>query len=247
MDNASDYYQVLHVSREAPLEVIRASYRALMQAMKNHPDLGGDHHSAALINEAYATLSDSSKRAEYDRSRRFRQGHGDPDGEAEASAPGLRKPRRASSKTAPYPQSRADVYSRCPFCDAQHAQRSVGSEEAGCSQCSSPLLPADRYVSSRSGLRMIERFPKQQPITLFTAWPSAGFHGKTLDISLNGMLIQTQAVLTPQQMVKISCEMCQAIARVAHIAQDDGLWKVGVEFVTLQFAKSQGSIVSARA
>ena len=64
MDNASDYYQVLRVDREATLEVIRASYRALMQAMKKYPDLGGDHHSAALINEAYATLSDSRKRAD---------------------------------------------------------------------------------------------------------------------------------------------------------------------------------------
>ena len=148
MDNASDYYQILHVSREAPLEVIRASYRALMQAMKKHPDLGGDHHSAALINEAYATLSDNRKRADYDRTRRFRQGHGEPDAGAQASAPGLKKPRRAPSKTDPYPRSRFDAYSRCPFCDAQHTQRTVDSEEAGCSQCSSPLLPAARYVSS---------------------------------------------------------------------------------------------------
>ena len=93
---------------------------------------------------------------------------------------------------------------------------------------------------------MIERFPKQQPITLFTAWPSAGFQGKTLDVSLNGMLIQTQAPLKLQQTVKISCDMCQAIARVAHIAQEGELWKAGVEFVTLQFSKSLGSIVSAR-
>ncbi len=247
MDNASDYYQILHVSREAPLEVIRASYRALMQAMKKHPDLGGDHHSAALINEAYATLSDSRKRAEYDKTRRFRQGHGEPDAGAQASAAGPNKPRRAPSKTTPYPRSRFDAYSRCPFCDAQHTQSTVDSEEAGCAQCSSPLFPAARYVSSRSGLRMMERFPKQQTITLFTAWPSAGFQGKTLDVSLNGMLIQTHTPLQPQQTVKISCDMCQAIARVAHLSQDADAWKVGVEFITLRFTKSQGSIVSARA
>jgi curved DNA-binding protein CbpA len=32
-----------------------------------HPDLGGDHEHAALINEAFATLSNPLKRAEYDR------------------------------------------------------------------------------------------------------------------------------------------------------------------------------------
>jgi len=73
MDDASNYYQILHVSREAPVEVIRTSYRALMQAMKKHPDLGGDHHSAALINEACATLSDKGKSAEYDVTSRFRR------------------------------------------------------------------------------------------------------------------------------------------------------------------------------
>jgi len=90
-------------------------------------------------------------------------------------------------------------------------------------------------------------FPKQQPITLSTGWPSAGFQGRTLDVSLNGMLIQTQTPRQLQQTVKISCDMCQAIAREAHIAQEGELWKAGLEFVTLQFSKSQGSIVSARA
>ena len=34
-----------------------------------HPDLGGDHWHAALINEAFAALSDPEKRAAYDRSQ----------------------------------------------------------------------------------------------------------------------------------------------------------------------------------
>ena len=61
-----NYYELLHVSRDAPLEIIRGSYRALMQQMKHHPDLGGDAATAAVINEAYAVLSDPERRAEYD-------------------------------------------------------------------------------------------------------------------------------------------------------------------------------------
>lgn len=63
------HYDNLNVSRNAPLSVIKAAYKALCQ--KYHPDkyIGG--HDEALrimksINSAYAVLSDSGKRAEHD-------------------------------------------------------------------------------------------------------------------------------------------------------------------------------------
>ena len=43
------------------------SYLTLMRRLKMHPDLGGDHARAALINEAFATLVDPVRRAAYDR------------------------------------------------------------------------------------------------------------------------------------------------------------------------------------
>lgn len=67
-----NHYRLLHVQPEAPLEVIKASYRTLMTRMRMHPDLGGTHEEAALINEAYAVLSDPDRRAEYDRQLRLR-------------------------------------------------------------------------------------------------------------------------------------------------------------------------------
>jgi DnaJ-class molecular chaperone len=36
-----NYYEILHVSRDAPAEIIRGSYRTLMQKLGHHPDLGG--------------------------------------------------------------------------------------------------------------------------------------------------------------------------------------------------------------
>lgn len=61
-------YDVLKVSREAPSEVIRASYKALSQ--KHHPDRNlGDARAAATmqeINRAYAILSIPEKRQQYD-------------------------------------------------------------------------------------------------------------------------------------------------------------------------------------
>ena len=68
MDNRRNYYRILHVQPGAPTEIIRASYRTLMQRLRAHPDLGGDHWNATVINEAYSVLSDPLKRARYDRS-----------------------------------------------------------------------------------------------------------------------------------------------------------------------------------
>ena len=67
MKNRRNYYRVLQVQPDAPLEVIKASYRTLMQKLKHHPDLGGDHSNATFLNEAYAVLCDPHKRADYDR------------------------------------------------------------------------------------------------------------------------------------------------------------------------------------
>ena len=76
-DKNLDFYRILHVSPDAPEEIIRSSYRTLMQRLKQHPDLGGDHENATLINEAYATLTDPKTRAIYDKQRVSR--HPQPD------------------------------------------------------------------------------------------------------------------------------------------------------------------------
>jgi curved DNA-binding protein CbpA len=66
------HYESLHVTEDAPDEVIRASYRAL--SLKHHPDTAGDHpHSRRRmqeINDAYAVLSDEAQRTRYDQNLR---------------------------------------------------------------------------------------------------------------------------------------------------------------------------------
>ncbi|MCA0178275.1 MAG: J domain-containing protein [Actinobacteria bacterium] len=58
-------YDVLKVAPDAPPEVIRSSYHALMKSA--HPDLGGDAMRAQELNEARDILLDPVARAEYDR------------------------------------------------------------------------------------------------------------------------------------------------------------------------------------
>src|SRR5271167_3393004 len=63
-----DYYELLGVSKKANAKDIRTAFRKL--ARKYHPDLNpGDKTSEEKfkeLNEAYAVLSDTEKRAQYD-------------------------------------------------------------------------------------------------------------------------------------------------------------------------------------
>jgi molecular chaperone DnaJ len=61
-----DYYQILGIARDASKDDIKKAYRDL--AHKYHPDKkGGNEARFKEINEAYHTLADDQKRAQYDR------------------------------------------------------------------------------------------------------------------------------------------------------------------------------------
>jgi curved DNA-binding protein CbpA len=66
-----DLYEVLLVSRNADVEVIRAAYRVL--ARRHHPDVGGDQRRMTAINEAWAVLGDPIGRRRYDATLRQEQ------------------------------------------------------------------------------------------------------------------------------------------------------------------------------
>jgi curved DNA-binding protein len=59
-----DYYQTLGVEKTASQDEIKKAYRKL--AAKHHPDRGGDTATFQSIAQAYDTLSDPDKRAQYD-------------------------------------------------------------------------------------------------------------------------------------------------------------------------------------
>lgn len=63
---AKDYYEILGVSKDASKEEIKKAFHKL--AHQHHPDKNkGDDTKFKEVNEAYQTLSDETKRAQYDR------------------------------------------------------------------------------------------------------------------------------------------------------------------------------------
>ena len=63
-----NYYELLQVSPNADPEIIQAAYRRLI--LRYHPDRNNEPNAGEMtqtLNDAYAILSDSDKRAAYDR------------------------------------------------------------------------------------------------------------------------------------------------------------------------------------
>jgi DnaJ domain/PilZ domain len=236
-----DYYAVLHVQPGAPVEIIRASYRTLMQQLKAHPDLGGDAGTAAEINEAYAVLKDATKRAAYDAERAgSTTGHGNGHAAAEPRADGA-----GQSKTGAPGAAFGTDASSCTFCRLPHAPKERSAER--CSRCGSPLVRALPAIEmSDRTQRALHRVNKDEPLRFFKDWQEhAGHVGVLLDLSLTGLRFAAPEFLAVGQIVRIECALFSAVARVARCERGrELLFQVGAEFVTVLFHRQRGSLVS---
>merc|ERR1719463_537883 len=63
--DTTKFYKLLEGEKNASESEIKKAYRKL--AVKHHPDKGGDPEKFKEITRAYEVLSDSDKRAKYDR------------------------------------------------------------------------------------------------------------------------------------------------------------------------------------
>ncbi|MGB5209975.1 MAG: J domain-containing protein [Gammaproteobacteria bacterium] len=232
MENRRNYYRILHVERDAPEEIIRASYRTLMQRMRMHPDLGGDHAQAALINEAYAVLADAAARATYDDSLRQREA-----GTVAAMAAGAGAPD-------------ADP-GGCLFCSKPHGMVSGVAPEDDCAHCGSPLYPIQHLDWEPVDQRGVQRIPRRHPLTFYSDWPQPPRFGRCQDISLTGMLFATAEAISPGALLKIEAAACVAVARVSNARETRRFLYVehlvGVEFLSVRFSSLRGGFVSAQA
>ena len=155
MENRRNYYRVLHVQPDAPVAVIKATYRTLMRNLKVHPDLGGDTWNAALVNEAYAVLSDRLKRERYDRQI-------------------LQNLRKHFAQTVDAGQmTRGSDPSYCLFCKSPFLNVPGQAARERCPECRSPLRGIDTKESQLNLRRIAGRIEQSFEIVYYTYWPQS--------------------------------------------------------------------------
>ncbi len=232
MRNRRNYYRVLHVQRDAPTELIKSCYRALMYTLKMHPDRGGDHWNAALLNEAYAVLSDADRREEYDRT--------------------LKGPTRRAGSHEKYqaiPGSGGSVGATatddafCVFCGLPHA-----AHEEQCSTCSSPLTLSTEWSAQSSGRRAKQRMALDREVCVYEQWPlGLPRSARIRDLSPSGLRLIMTGSIPLHHIVKLRSEVLHAVARVAYcreLPDSENEFVVGVEFFTLQMSETKGVFLS---
>lgn len=240
MINRRNYYRVLHVEPDAPLAVIQASYRALMQQLTVHPDLGGDHDEAVLINEAFDTLRDPDRRAAYDRtieSPRHQRGRATPPSTALVST----TPRELPPPAADAPD--------CAFCGAATTLVDRRSPDATCGDCGSALFPAPLQPGDGSARRALGRVRTRMPMTFRVGGtPNLQRTGVAENLNVKGMQFRSDVAIPIGERLQIDCEFCSAVAIVRTIRTEPWASRrgshYGVEFLTLRIKRERGGLVS---
>jgi len=243
MINRRNYYRILHVQPDSPGEIIKASYRTLMQKLKQHPDLGGDDWNASILNTAYNTLKNPEKRAAYDqqflhklkttRTKTGRQEHY-----------GEQQKQQKSTNTRYY---RKDD-SRCPFCGTPKPILFRYTNSGNCSHCHSPLKSVVQLRLAGKSRRALHRISHKEPIRYFSdPGKKTGLPGVIRDLSPRGMQFSATDRLEDNQAIKIVSDILSAVARVTYCRSDSGKYAVGVEFLTLHFHRPTGTFICENA
>lgn len=228
-----NHYRVLYVQPEAPAEVIKAAYRALMSTLRAHPDLGGDPEIAARLNAAYHVLSDPEARQRYDKT--------------------LRRPVRGKAAAGTEMQG-ADpsawrIERRCPFCHMPFAGETTAA--ARCTRCDSPLGPApsaERAAGEVVGRRRGERFTRQIDVALRLPGQAREHTVRLRDVSLTGLSLLSPQALPPGTAMRVIAPQFDTVATVVQSRASGAMHSVHARLLTLQLLKSgRGVYVDVRA
>ncbi len=239
--NRRNLYRLLHVQPDAPLEVVKAAYRALMA--RHHPDHGGDHEHAALLTEAWGVLGDPARRAAYDAKRS--RGSQRPRTGAEARSTDARTP-----PTAPPPHEEpqgAPAGARgCPFCGAPNAP-----QEQACQRCTAPLARFQRAAPGVAGTGGVERrrLPRVSRAdwgTMKLQWQGDAIDIRLRNLSLDGVSFYSGAALVAGGRVRVTAAAFDAVVDVIRCERSGAIFVVQGAFVTVRFV-AKGGFVHATA
>ena len=212
-------YRILFVQPEAPPEVIKAAYRALMTTLRGHPDLGGNAERAAQLNVAYAVLSDPAQRAAYDRS--------------------LRPPRGDTVEDVP----------TCPFCGHRMPKALRRDTRcAQCDSPLHPAPDPERVAGTELlGRRRGERFGRVATVSVtLPGLPEVA--ASLRDLSLGGLSFHFDRRLAPGTVLRVRAPAFDALAQVAAVRDAPVGVTVHARLLTLLIEQGrQGVVVDVRA
>lgn len=233
MENRRNYYRILQVQPDAPQALITASYRTLMQKLKYHPDLGGDHWNAALLNEAFQVLSDPQRRAEYDRSMDDRLFNFRRRGPAQGGGA------KAAGRAGDGP------HAPCPFCRSPAAWDAT-DEQCVCTRCGSSLQPVEPLTLHAELRRAIDRVELREDVRYYTGWPQEPRPASLCDISPTGVALSIGEALDIDDVIKIESRFLSAVGSVVNAQPDtrSGWHRIGVKLLTATFKLRRGTFLN---
>jgi curved DNA-binding protein CbpA len=226
MDNRRNYYRILHVQPDAPFEIIRTSYHTLMRDLKKHPDLGGDNWNASVLNEAYEILSDSKKRAEYNKQ--------------------LLKNYADNNCLHTNSFRETDTNNVC----RTHSKPMHGSSNAGnnCTNCGRPVSSKTGQSDHRNHRRSVIRMKSNGKIRYYHSSSIPGQDAALLDLSPEGVRFFCTEKLKERSTLQLESQIFDAKVKVLSAKQDvvDGRihYVVGASFLNVSFHNKRGSFYS---
>ncbi|MBI3369644.1 MAG: DnaJ domain-containing protein [Burkholderiales bacterium] len=222
-------YRILFVQPEAPAEVIKASWRALMSTARAHPDLGGAHDQAAKLNAAYHVLGDAERRRAYDDT--------------------LRAARAAAGSAMPHDPWCWLSDRRCPFCG--HGFVASPTADSQCMACTSPITPAPNSPGTAGeilGRRRSERFAREVDASLHLPGVAGHRSARLRDLSLSGLAMDSPVPLAKGSTFRVETPGFSSVAAVVACDSKAGKHTVHAQLLTLQLRRSGGGVfVSTRA
>ena len=223
MKNRRNYYRLLQVQPDAPVEIIRAAFRTLMLKLKHHPDLGGSSLEASDLNEAYKVLTDPGRRAAYDQELYLHY-----------------------TKRAGAPGKSPLITVFCPVCKRPLARKPEPGDR--CSSCRRPLQSEKPDDHKRAYERALARTRRDARISYYISWPGKPQQGRMVDFSPQGMRFCCAEKIPPGTVLKIKSDICDASGTVTNarkeIAGGQESYAIGVAFLAVNFNEPRGLFVS---
>jgi len=235
MKNRRNYYRILQVQPDAPQALITASYRTLMQKLKYHPDLGGDHWNAALVNEAYYVLSNPQRRREYDEALGDKLFNFQRDA---APTPG------GGTQGSLRPSAPAGEIA-CLFCRTSNPDR---PDNPFCAECNSPLQPVGLDKIYPELRRAISRVELQDNIQYYTDWPQNPKIAHLCNVSPTGVAMRVAEQLPQDELIKIESMLLSAVGLIVHTepGPQAGSHTIGVKLLTASFNCRPGTFLKVK-